>query len=212
MASAPWVALMAATCGSRFTRQVLSGDRTSALSVGSRRSSCRVHRPLRSFGDGADPVPKTPGNGGQPRGVRGFAKPHSCAVERLGRLIVVQAVAGSSPVAHLQLEGPYSGLSRGHRPMARAPHTRSEGHRKELGPELGPPSRPLARSGSFDSAAGDVPRQLVDPVAILLPALALQQLVVDPQLQDAHNRRGRCGPRSRGRLRTAGAGCDARAR
>jgi hypothetical protein len=68
-------------------------------SIGARRSVCRPRS--ESFGDGGDPVPKNPGQLRVPWGLRGFAKPHSCAVERVGLLIVVQAVAGSSPVAHL---------------------------------------------------------------------------------------------------------------
>jgi hypothetical protein len=44
--------------------------------------------------------PKTPGNRGYPSGLRAVAKPHSCAKSSVGLLIVVQVVAGSSPVAH----------------------------------------------------------------------------------------------------------------
>lgn len=57
----------------------------------------RSHRPHRvsrgrpqEFGDGVDPVPKNPAIEGHARGIRGFAKRHSCAKSRVGLLIVAR--------------------------------------------------------------------------------------------------------------------------
>jgi hypothetical protein len=67
--------------------------------------------------------------------------------------------------------------------MPRALHTRSGGHKQRVGARIGANFTLSAQIGQLRQRRRRRAEQLVDPVAVLLPALALEQLLVDPQCQ-----------------------------